>query len=297
MLGAGIPRGFFSLGEGNVAWKRLFFEGHTMSAGALIRTGIWKVGLVYCVFASSAIALWRSRRGRRLLVSFLAFAIPLGIFAAFFFEATPPERYLAAFPLLFLAFAHVLADRQRGACPKLLLIFFFLSMLAVNLSAVSRFRHDTEFQAARSRVQALNDRVSPKDKIILLSPRDEAIRLVNSRPFDSISKNRYCFESPLPWGADHKELWRTQIASLVVRTWATGGRVWLSRRFLATSPEPAWDWVEGDLLGIRWQDLASFFRQLDLADPFGGSSDGFSEVLRTPRNASLFQALTPVGQQ
>jgi hypothetical protein len=286
MLGTGIPRSFFSLGEGNVAWKRLLFEGRTMPLGALIRTGIWKVGLVYCVLVSCVIALWRSRRGRGLLISLLALAIPLGLFTVFLYDPSPPERYLAAFPLLFLAFAQILADRQRGAFPKLLLGLFFVSMLAVNLSALSRF------EAARSRVDALNERVLPKDKIILLSPQDEVFRLVNAQPFNSISRNRYCFDYALPWGAAHKELWRIRFASLTVSTWATGGRVWLSRRFLATSPEPAWGWVEGDLFGIRWQEISSFFRQLDFADPFGGSSDGFSEVARTPRNASLFQALT-----
>jgi len=164
----GIPRGFFSLGEGGVAWKRMLFEGRTLSPVALIQTGIWKVALVYFVFASAAMALWRSSWGRRLLVSFLALAIPLFIFALLF-EADPPERYMAAFPLLFLAFGGILADRRSATFPRALLGIFFLAMLAVNLDAMWRFRSDAGMEAARIRVEALNQRVLPQDRIILLS--------------------------------------------------------------------------------------------------------------------------------
>ena len=292
MLG-GIPRSFLALGDLNVTLKRMLFEDRTFSLTALVETGIWKVALVYSVLSTAVVALWRSSWGRIHLVCLSALAIPLGIFAAFLFEGAPAERYLAAFPLLFLAFGHILAD-QRRRFARGWIGLFFVCMLATNVVALSRFGNETEFAAASARLRAINEKLLPQDQIVLMSYRDAAFVLVNAQPFSPLSKNRYLFSIGLPWGITHKERWRMNFANSTRKTWGEGGRVWLSTRFVSPTPDPAWGWVEGDLVGIGWQDLTSFFRQLTLVDSFGGT-DGFAEVARTAENERLFREV--IGSQ
>ncbi len=286
----GIPRGFFDLGEGSVAWKRMLFEGRGFAPGALIRTGIWKVALVYAVVAVSVVMMARSSWGRRLLICFVAVAIPLIIFAAFLFEADPPERYMAAYPLLFLAFGCIMANRRSGWLPRGLLAVLFVSMLAVNLTALSRFRTDADLLSARPRLQALNQVVQPEDQVLILSYKDNLFRLVSSEPFNPESKNRYLFVIGLPWGQSRSSRWAAYFAQVTRDTWAKGGQVWLSRRFLAAAPDPTWGWVEGDLRGVSWPDLPAFFSQVDLEDTVGGSNDGFSRIAHTDHNAALLKS-------
>jgi hypothetical protein len=100
MLGS-IPRGFLSLGQGSTVWKRMIFDHQSFSVGLLVRAGISKVALVYVVLAASAAALCRSSWGRRQLVCLFVVALPLGILAAIFLDASSPERYVAAFPCFF----------------------------------------------------------------------------------------------------------------------------------------------------------------------------------------------------
>lgn len=290
MLG-GIPRGLLSLGDLDLAIKRMLFEHHSLRLMTLVQVGVWKTALVYLVLATAAVTLFRSTWGRRLLVALAAIAIPLAIFGAFLFEATPPERYLAAFPLLFLAFGRILADRQSHLFPRLLLGLFFVCMLATNAGGLSRFGSDSGIEAARARVEAVNQRiVLPQDRVVLLTYGDETYHLIQAEPFDALSRNRYCYYVGLPWGAEHKERWRIDFANSTARTWSGGGHVWLSLRFVAASPDPAWGWVEGDLEGIRWQDVGEFFRKLELINPCGGT-DGFAEVARTSRNELLLNAV------
>jgi hypothetical protein len=292
MLGC-IPRGFFSLGEGNTVWKRMILERQIGSPGGLpllALAGMWKVATVYLVFALSAFALWRSSWGRRQLVCLFAAALPVGIFAAFLYDPAPPERQMGAFPLLFLAFAWILADRRSGRIARIALIAFFACTLAVNVNALSRFREPPEFQVARIRVQALNERVAPKDCILLQSWSDPVLRLVNARPFSPLSRNRFLYYVAVPWGTAHAEFWRRQWADLVQTAWENGGRAWISNRFHAEVPDPAWGWVEGDDPRLRWADFHAFFEKLDLGSAFGGA-DGFSEITRTNGNQLLFDSV------
>ena len=288
MLGS-IPRGFFSLGQGSTAWKRMLFEHRILSPVDLIRTGIWKVALVYLALAASVHALWRSVWGRRLLVCLFVTALPIAIFAAFLFEATPPERYMAAFPLLFLGFAWIMADPGAGRIVRFALAAFFACTLAVNVTALLRFREPAEFESARIELRALNDRIAPHDCIVVLSLQDPVVRLVEARPFSPSSRIRFQYFSPVPWGSAHPESWRRVVAERVETAWKNGGRAWLANRFLADLPDPAWGWVEGDDRRIRWSDFHLFFERLDLGNAFGGT-DGFSEILPTERNRLVFDS-------
>lgn len=289
-----VPRGFLSLGEGNTEWKRRLFEGRSLSLIEMVRIGVWKAILVYSVLAMTVIGLWRVRQGRRLLVCLLAIVLPLGYFAAFLFEASPPERYMAAFPLLFLGFSWIMADRQ-GVFAPLVLPMCFACLLVSNVSAMYRFRSEADLSSAQERLRSINQRVTPNDCIVLLTYSDGVLRLVNSKPFDSISRNRYLFYVGVPWGAAKPELWIRDLARRVQSVWEHGGHIWVSNRLLANSPDIGWGWVEGDDPRIRYVEFSAFFRSLNLGESIGGV-DGFSEIARTEQNESTFRVRAPNGR-
>jgi hypothetical protein len=291
MLG-GIPQGLLALGNTNAIIKQAVFAHTSVALVDLAKAVSSKIAPVYVLIVCTAFALWRSARGRKLLVCLCAIAAPLVYFAAFLFEATPPERYLPIFPLGFAALSLILADQRSPRLIKAIVYLFFCLMLGTNLGALSRWRSEPRAEAARIRVQAINERVQLGDRIVFLSFQDEALRYVNARPFDPISRNRYSFVVGLPWGSAHKAQWRADFAGLARATWSQNGRVWISDRFLAMTPEPGW-WIEGDLAGIRWTDIVAFYRQFELSNSFGGT-DGFSEVPRTSRNEALCSARSSI---
>lgn len=287
MMG-GIPRGFFWLGDTNLALKRLLFAHQSLSLLKLIQTGFGKIVLVYAVLAGTVLSLWRSETGRRLLITLLAYALPLFYFAAFLFDPSPPERYLAAFPVLFLAFGFLLSSNS-GMWLRSLLAVLFASMLIANVSAYSRFKSDREFDGARANLRILNQSLRPGDSVYLLSDLDQTMLLLRGNPFSPDTRNRYCFATAIPWHTFQEERWRAVFAKAVLDTWARGGRVWLSKVVLAPSPKPSWGWVEGDMPSIHWKDLPEFFSQLDFTASFG-DAEGFSEVPPTEKNKVFLSA-------
>jgi hypothetical protein len=75
---AGIPRSFFSLGVDGATWKRFLLApaGSRLNVAEIAHTGIWKVVVVYGVLGMLVFRLWKSSRGRILLVSLAAVALP-----------------------------------------------------------------------------------------------------------------------------------------------------------------------------------------------------------------------------
>jgi hypothetical protein len=68
-----------------------------------------------------------------------------------------------------------------------------------------------------------------------------------------------------------------------------GQSVWISKRFLAEQPEPAWNWTEGDDKRIAWKDLFPFFRSLSFSAETGGP-DGFLKLDDSQRNKDVLTA-------
>ncbi|HLH02990.1 MAG TPA: hypothetical protein VKX25_09490 [Bryobacteraceae bacterium] len=286
-----IPRALFVLDRGTNEWKRMLFQHHSVSPVLLIKTGIWKLALVYAMFALLAVRLWGSLRGRRLLVCLLVLALPVAVFAAFLFEAGPPERYLALFPLLFIGFAWMLAERRSGRIERGIVLAFFGCMLVTNVAALARFRSDSVLDSGRNRLQALQPVLSTKDCILVLSLQDETIEFVYAHPYSQLSRDRYLLTPAVPWGTIHVRQWREQLAGHIQNVWKHDGRIWISRRLFAPRPNPAWNWVEGDDPRVSWAEVRTFFCSLDLGTSVGGA-DGFSELARTPKNEAMMAELT-----
>jgi hypothetical protein len=90
--------------------------------------------------------------------------------------------------------------------------------------------------------------------------------------------------------------WKTDSSCRALRAWRVGGEAWVSKRLTAPTPDPSWEWTEGDRPGLRWTDLYNFFSRLQTDQDIGGR-DGFVRVARTPSNqetlASACSGLLP----
>ena len=289
---AGIPRSFLYLGQDTVAWKRLLLRGagNRASMAEAVSSGLWKAVVVYLVLGWLALRLMR--RHRTLLWCLLVNAAPVLFFAAFLFDPGPPERYYAVFPLLFLGFACVMAEEGHSRTGRAVPVAFFAVMLLVNGAAMWRFDGNRGFEDAVARLNSLDPRVGPNDRILLVTVPDPINRFVAARPFDPASRVRYQLVLAIPLGNVHMNRWQRDVADLAMDRWRSGGRIWVSLRLLAASPRPEWGWVEGDDSRISWPAIPAFFGGLDLLPAFGGA-DGFAELAPSEKNRELFGELSP----
>ena len=124
---AGVPRSFFWLGDDGVVWKRLLLRSpdHPVSLAELAGTGLWKVAFTYTVLGLLVYRLTQSGKGRTLLVCLVVVALPIALFASFLFDPSAPERYLPAYPLLFLGFAHAMAEPRAAWFGRAVVPAFF----------------------------------------------------------------------------------------------------------------------------------------------------------------------------
>jgi hypothetical protein len=292
----GIPRGFFWLGSDGVAWKRLFFERgigeHGLGFAIRILEMAWKLLAVYLFLALVLLGLLRSHAhraaGHKLFAVLLIAAAPVLFFAIVVFEAGPPERYLPVFPILFLSAAHILAySRQRIA--SALLIGFFGLMLATNSIALSRVRSRDRWSATATKVAALDRVSSPRDLLFLVSYQDDAFRMSEEKPFDPLMLRIPFLRVAAELQNRQLASWQKNDARLILEAWKEGRRVWISKRLLAATPKPDWNWVEGDDARIRWSDLPAFFSRLQTSSECCGD-EGYVLLARTPENALLLSS-------
>lgn len=80
--------------------------------------------------------------------------------------------------------------------------------------------------------------------------------------------------------------WRSDFASLTIRTWDHAGEVWVTTRVLSERPRRNWAWVEGDDRRITWQEIYQFFRDFNHSETRGGD-DGFFLIRNTAANRKL----------
>jgi hypothetical protein len=278
-----IPRSFVWMGDAGILFKRFLFDAaDRWSLLPSLVDGIWKIAAVYGVLALLTFYWLRRAAGRIVVACLLATAAPTMIFAVFLFDPSPPIRYIALYPLLFFGLSFAISTDRKSVLGRIVFPGFCLMIAAVNLTGMSRFHSEPAFARAAIRLDELNRRVAPGDRVLILVLRDDINRLANHKPFDPISRNRASLWAVIPLGAD-VEIWKSQIAAEILRTWSEGGRVWLSKRMLAPAPRPDWNWVEGDDTRIAWADIPAYFRPFEVSSGFGGE-DGFLEFVRSPEN-------------
>jgi hypothetical protein len=291
----GLARSFIYMGHDGILFKRYLLHDpySPVSLWHLFGASLWQLALFYLTAAALVLQLLAAREGRRTLLWIALACAPVFVFALFIFEGGMPERYLPLFPFVFVGLARALDaegdDGARASAPffKYVVFCFAVVIVVSNVRAMSKQTLRRNQDAVAARLADLPARLKPHSLIATVHLQDELSEFYFSYPFNPINgRGQLEVYNVLEPGAARIATWRTDFAQKVQTTWAAGGDVWLSRRFLAARPLPEWNWVEGDERRVTWGDLPNFFSRFDAGDSVGGE-DGFVLLARTPRNEAL----------
>ena len=257
------------------------------------RAGLLRLVALYASLGAMAIALAVRSSGRRTLGLLVVTAIPVVGFALRW-QGGDLERYLAMFPALFLALAvllSMLSSRVRTPASAAVA----LSVVALNVPAISRAKRDAECATLTARVRAVPREAAKPTMMFTPHELDEISTYRNRCPDAELLKDA---QAPRVLGFvmanyDLASAWRNELAKRADSVWAEGGHVWISRRAFVASPPKRWKWAEGDDPRLHWKEFGEYFAQVDVGPPVGGE-DGFVELLPTPRTREAVERLRTV---
>lgn len=290
----GLARSFINMGQDGILFKRYLLHDpySPVSLRQLLRASLWQLALYYITAAGLLLRLLSTRMGRRMLLWLATACGPVFVFALFIFEGGMPERYLPLFPFVFLALARALADdaRARFAGFKYLVLCFAAVAVGANVQAMAKLTLQHRQDAVAARLADLPARLKPRSLLATVHLQDELSEFYFNYPFHPINRRGQLeVYNVLEPGAARITTWRTDFARKTQTAWAAGGDVWLSRRFFAPRPRPAWNWVEGDERRVTWSDLPTYFMRFDTGAVVG-DEDGFVLLPHTPRNEELINS-------
>lgn len=289
-LPTGITRSFLYLGDDGLLMKRFVFGDPYAPVRwyDLVTAGLWKVALVFAMFAALTLALARRREAWGGLAVLVAGFLPTLLFALFLFETSEPARYETLYPAFLFGVCAVLSLRPAERVARSMLLVFLAATVVVNLYA---FGWELKGAAARStaRVHLIESHLQHHGIAFLVSFRDPLSTYLQRDPF--VPENR---QHALPFyhviepAAARVETWRSDAACRVLQAWHEGGEAWLSVRLLAARPKPEWEWVEHDDNRVQWKDLPAFFQRWR-TDETIGTTDGFARVTEDSENRALIE--------
>lgn len=294
---SGIPRSFLDLGEDTLLLKRYVFSDPYTPIGTgqvLFAAGTVKLLLFYLYAGVVVLVLWNQPGGRGLLLLLAAGTVPVLILAVTLFEPGSTERYLPAYPFLFLAAAGALpADGRRYRTLHWCMVIFLIGVLcAGNLYAKAGWRGAPAYRAFLERKNALEARAQPESMVAVINFRDPLYRFPALRLLDSQAQPHNLWVYDVIEVASTRVFhWKREFAANVEARWSRGRQVWLSNRLLADKPLPEWKWVEGDTGRVQWSALREFFRSLDVVSGAGGS-DGFVLLAPDQHNVERLRELS-----
>jgi hypothetical protein len=292
-MASGLPRSFLYTGENGIALKRYLLKDPyaPVTLGALLRQHLWGP-VVFYVFVLSLIGvLWRSMSGRRILWICLAAAIPALGFAAFILESGSIERYMPLYPFVGLAIAYAFSHLSTKTVGPVVVLVFVILMIAVNGASLCKPNIDSEIAPAATRVESLRGKVTSQGLVAMVTHQDGVYQLITSHPFHLANRRE---ELPvydvIETATERLVRWRPDFAKRALGTLTRSQNVWISKRFLAERPDPAWNWTEGDDARVTWKELPPFFRQFSYAESVGGT-DGFLKLEPSPENITKLEAI------
>jgi 4-amino-4-deoxy-L-arabinose transferase-like glycosyltransferase len=294
---SGIPRSFLDLGDDTLLLKRYVFHDPYTPIGigqVLFAAGTIKVLLFYFYAGTVVFLLSRQPGGGGILLLLAAAAVPVLIFAVAIFEPGGTEKYLPAYPFVFLAAASALgADGRTDRMLHWYAIVFLAGVLcAGNFYAKAGWRKAAAYRAFLDRKDALEAAAQPDSMVAVINFWDPLYRVPALRLLDSRAQPRNLWVYDVIEVANTRVFhWRQEFAAHVQERWSQGRQVWLSNRLLADKPRPEWKWVEGDTGRAQWSAVRDFFRTLDVAPGVGGG-DGFVLVARDPHNLERMRELS-----
>jgi 4-amino-4-deoxy-L-arabinose transferase-like glycosyltransferase len=292
---SGIPRSFLDLGDDTLLLKRYAFHDPYTRIGLvqiLFTAGTIKIFLFYLYAGAIVWVLWRQPDGRRILLLLAAAAMSVLVFAVVLFEPGGPEKYMPAYPFVFLAAACAL---QAGggtyrAVRWSMAVFLVAVLCAGNIYAKAGGRRTEAYRAFLERKQSLDTQARPGDMVAVISFWDPLYRVPPLRLLDSQAQPDFWVYDVIEVASTRVFHWRQQFATQALAKWSQGKQVWLSTRLLAETPLPEWKWVEGDTGRVKWSDVRDFFRSVEVRSRVGGA-DGFVLLNDGPRNEEALRAL------
>jgi hypothetical protein len=288
----------YELGRDTVLLKRWFFRDpyNPVEASDLARSLWLKLALFYAGGLALVWILAKEPAGRWALVVLSGAAIPLLFFAIFMFEPGSAERYLPAFPFLFLSMAVALASGRTRRWSVLVLTALLVSSVLFNLHAFAA-GNDVRLNAVRDRKRLLEASMSAPGLVCVLTLRDDLYSLPITRPLDhSLASRKYSTIDIIETGSTRVLSWRSEFAESVLNRWARSHEVWFSELALADRPGSSSDWVEGDDKRIRWAELPDFFRKLESDAQVGRGRNGFLRVVPSAANRAFLASVAREGR-
>jgi hypothetical protein len=291
-LAFAVPRSFIHMDRDGMWLKRYLVHDPyaPVTTGALFRLSLWKLVLFYASMSVICVELWRSKRGRSLLLSLAAAVLPICIFAVFLFEAGSIERYLPLYPFVFLALGYVLGANRTKPAFKLLLVLTVTVTAAVNVNAMRTRTLELQKAEVLVRLHDLAPLFGPNTLVLAVNEQDSLAEFRQNFPLDAINLNgEWRTYDLLEINTARLSTWRPDFAVRVLTTWQRGGAVWLPERVFCSQPRPEWNWVEGDDKRAKWADLPSFFSRFETG-PVVDGEDGFVLLQDSPKNKQLLDA-------
>jgi hypothetical protein len=288
----GFARSFIHLGNDGILFKRFLLHDslNPVTAFDLVRVSLWKLGLFYLMLASLGLSLL-VRSSRRMLVLLLLTAGPLILFAIKF-DGGAVERYLPVYPVFFVAVAWTLSSAKVPRVLKIMPVVFLGLAVLVNTSVMARMVLDKQNQRTVERLHAVIPHLQPNNSLVTTHLQDDLVNFQASFPFAPINRHDTYHVYPLVWmNTAQAGRWRQEFADHALETWSENGDVWVSTRLLSTKPEASWNWVEGDDPRVRWNDLQSFFTQLQTCGTATGG-DGFVQLSQSEANINFLKSQT-----
>jgi hypothetical protein len=285
-IATGWPRGFFDLGDETIELKRLLFrDPYNPPSVAALASLAPKLALVYAATLALLAGLWPRAR-RSLAVIALSALLPVVGFAVFIFEPSSQERYMPAFPFLFLAVAVLTASGPRWI--SITLQIFAGALIALNLWSVVKGR--SSYEPTLERKQNLERQIESRATAFVLNVGEDVYRIPGFRPLDLRFKlKNYRYVEIAPLASSVGPVWRREFARNALAAWERGEEVWITGHARAAKPDPSWRWVEGDDPNLKWADFPAFFAPFTYDRDSGG--DSFYRLAQTPDNRRLLEQI------
>jgi len=289
----GVARSFVFMGNDGMLFKRYLVHDpfNPVTVLDLLRLSLWKIVLFYLFLASIILNLLRSSDGKRLLALFVLTAVPV-VGVAVYWQGGDIERYLALYPILFLALGYSLCNKRSWHALNYVALIFVVSATLTNAYAMSVRVLNQHQEKLSSRIGDLTLRLKPSSRIFTVNFQDEVYSFTRDFPLNPINRDgNLKVSSLIEVGGKSASEWRQDFALRAQTAWNQDGDVWVTRRVLSPRPAADWNWVEGDDKRVSWADFHSFFSQLEFGESVGGD-DGFTMVVPSAKNRMVLSQLS-----
>jgi hypothetical protein len=287
----GLGRSFVYMEDG-IQFKRFLL--HDPYAGVTLRTligtSLSKLVAIYLLFLGAAAGLVRSPRGRVALAVALAAMIPNVLAANFLFESGDTERYLFMLPFVCMCVALVVASPGTTRSLAGIMTAALLAIVIWNLSAMWLSVIHKKEEILEQRALLLRPYWRSGSTLGVLNYQDGLITFDETFPFNPLNRDPLHLFDIIEPSSARVPTWRQEFATQALAAWAQSGDVWVTKRILASRPQPAWSWAEGLQGSVPWTDFPTFFSRFELAQDIGGE-DGFVRLAPSQANREALWAI------